>query len=164
MREIKFRAWNKKTGMTYFKELVIRWLQYPHNKNAFKDIEQIELQSGNIVNNQRRLDSSICDAEKEDFKLMQSTGLTDKNGKEIYEGDIVRYETNYYRKHKTHITAIEWSEDLEHDGFGEPLAIGYIFRGYNIEIIGNIYENKDLLEQKWQADFTNTKKYKQAES
>lgn len=73
------------------------------------------------------------------------TGLKDKNGKEIYEGDFIEYETNYYGKHKVSKDVVRWSDDLEHDGFGQPLALGYLFRGSNIKVIGNIFENQELL-------------------
>lgn len=78
--------------------------------------------------------------------LMQYTGLKDKHGKEIYEGDIIQSETHYYGNKRVRKTVIEWQNDLEHDGFGEPLAMGYIFRGGNLEVIGNIHENPELLK------------------
>ena len=82
------------------------------------------------------------------FNLMQYTGLKDRNGVEIYEGDIVQYETNYYGNRQVRKAEVKWHDDLEHDGFGEPLAMGYIFRGANIEVIGNVYENPELLTNK----------------
>ena len=66
---------------------------------------------------------------------MQFTGLTDKNGKEIYEGDIVRYRDGIYK--------VDWFEN----GF-------YLFRDVrakfdiwwvDTEVVGNIYENPELL-------------------
>ena len=75
--------------------------------------------------------------------LMQYTGLKDKNGVEIYEGDIVvRYDKNergyLYRKSNT-VRVIEWRSSFNETGFN----IGSSSR---LEVIGNIYENPELLE------------------
>ena len=88
---------------------------------------------------------------------MQYTGLKDKNGKEIYEGDIISYKAlKEKRKDKIFRNVIEWAN---YSG-----TLGWIIRGndkrvyiplnsnqvfnHNIEIIGNIYENPELLKGK----------------
>ena len=65
---------------------------------------------------------------------MQYTGLKDKNGKEIFEGDIIDHP---YKGIKT----VFWDESLP--GFGSEGT--YVSRLTNGEVIGNIYENKELL-------------------
>ena len=86
--------------------------------------------------------------EDSDYVLMQYTGLKDKNGKEIYEGDIVK--TKYMDK--TFIVWVEYSD--EYAEFvtkckeilfdDEPLSdIGRADR----EVIGNIYDNPELLDK-----------------
>jgi len=91
------------------------------------------------------------------YIIMQYTGLKDKNGKEIYEGDIVKWtrktwvdiydEENGYRE-QTDISFIEYSiEDrafmIESEGYGYE---GEGLWNWNeIEVIGNIYENPELL-------------------
>ena len=82
----------------------------------------------------------------DEIELMQSTGLFDKNGKEIFEGDIVDY--------KGRKAIIKWNgsyasfiyrfvdELKKRVSEWHPLFLAY----YHFEIIGNIYENPELLE------------------
>lgn len=77
---------------------------------------------------------------------MQSTGLLDKNGKEIFEGDIYHYFDYYGNVVGT--DAVKWeshrdAEDGEHTGY--PLGPEFT-KGW-AEVIGNIYENPELLSK-----------------
>lgn len=80
---------------------------------------------------------------KEDVQLMQYTGLKDKNGKEIYEGDILKLynikKEPYNRIVKWHVGGMWWAH--ENDAF----YMGFYKPNENFEIIGNIYENPELL-------------------
>ena len=87
--------------------------------------------------------------------VMQSTGLKDKNGKLIYEGDIVRY-TEYEIddiEPEWEQTEIVWGGNHDYPAFDlkqnefDCNGLAYIFNeGWTIEVIGNIYENKELLK------------------
>lgn len=81
-----------------------------------------------------------------DAKLMQSTGLKDKNGKEIFEGDIVDYKGRkaVIKWHGSYASFIYRFVDELQERVSEwhPLFLAY----YHFEIIGNIYENKELLD------------------
>lgn len=74
--------------------------------------------------------------------LMQFTGLKDKNGKEIYEGDIVRDSENIIR-------IIKWENGSFWgiEGLVGHLALLIDKEMYEPEIIGNIYETQELLQQ-----------------
>lgn len=85
----------------------------------------------------------------DELELMQSTGLLDKNGKEIFEGDILAVETdegilnvNIYRDSK-HALFMFKSEKYNEE---ELLAELVENNAYPFEIAGNIYENPELLE------------------
>ena len=121
MREIKFRAWIPKGA----------WI-----KESFMDYSE----EGNL--------ERFFTINKDNF--MQYTGLNDKNGKEIYEGDIVK---DYYGN----VLRVDWAESwarymLSFDG----VWCQYYLQDYHnnkidrqaevMEIIGNIYENPELLK------------------
>lgn len=86
-----------------------------------------------------------------DVELMQSTGLKDKNGKEIFEGDIITNGQNvmFMKKHDTLGFYIEEKGKVEFIAdcadLAEFEADKKEIEGF-VEIIGNVYENPELLE------------------
>lgn len=117
MREIKFKAWDKE-----LKRMTISF-----DFDSFLDARDSEYGTGAIP------DLSGCE-------LMQFTGLTDKNGKEIYEGDIVKFN----KQGKEVIAAVEYHEKA---ASFTPYARAKKRGSYReFEIIGNIYENEGLLK------------------
>jgi len=87
---------------------------------------------------------------RNDKHLMQFTGLFDKQGVDIYEGDIckvINYASDYLAKTGKMKCVIEWSNTAGFfgKGFGVPTSFAM---GEQFEIIGNIYENPELLHVK----------------
>ena len=139
MREIKFRAWDRRYNKMHYQST------FAYFNDFFLSFE------GEIKHAYGTKDAwSIDDIEQVDGKplvvLMQYTGLKDKNGKEIYEGDIVNFLPFHLREKKIRTTGVVEYKD---DGFFVKFtAIGYgrIQADHNIEVIGNIYENPELLK------------------
>lgn len=107
------------------------------------EIEEFELNDA--------LMNDYITAYPDEIVLIQSTGLKDKNDKEIFEGDILACETD------NEVINLNVFWDEEHALFmfeskkyneQEPLAELVENNTYPFEIIGNIYENPDLLEDK----------------
>ena len=83
-----------------------------------------------------------------DAKLMQSTGLVDKEGTEVFEGDILHHQI------QTEYTFIVKYDKDKGRWYGDGLSRTYRidiakrFLPYYYKVIGNIYENPELLEDK----------------
>ena len=109
MREIKFRVWKELHGVGDFQEGGFMFVP--------KDNFVYELNNTNIH-----------------WRVMQYTGLKDKNGVEIYEGDVLEYKNG-------NKTAVYWN----------PVDVSYVPLAaedwrYKSEVIGNIYQNPELIK------------------
>lgn len=125
MREIKFRAWDVRNE--------VMWSQKPKQLTSefYKLIEQ-DIQGG------------------EQFTLMQYTGLKDQNGVEIYEGDIVTAYPKITRDNAFKREVV-WHGDgyyLKEVADTKSITIQLSKANLVMEVIGNIYENPELLEAK----------------
>ena len=118
-----------------------------HGQKMFVNDELIIWNSNVYANDGKKLSCNYLKGWSiDDEYLMQSTGLKDKNGKEIFEGDIVDYKGRkaVVKWHGSYASFIYRFVDELQERVSEwhPLFLAY----YHFEIIGNIYENKELLD------------------
>lgn len=130
MNNIKFRAWDSV-------------------QEKMLPVEIIDFKNGYITLNEG--DNSVTDT-FEIFKLMQSTGEKDKNGKEIYEGDIVKSDVAlrdiFGKEYIAYVSVdlvISGCINLR-NGSDLPAEKSFIEYIQHLEVIGNIYEDKELLD------------------
>ena len=139
MRPFKFRAWDKENKkMILPVKPAVATEFYPDG-------------SWNIINWATHEDDEGTIVKSDNGEIMQFTGLQDKNGVDIYEGDIIRCSS------MTNPGEVKW----DNDGYWKVQGTGgYNFLGFTMigtvnsidgetyEVIGNVYENPELLEVK----------------
>lgn len=132
MKEIKFRVWDKQFNIWVNPEIVALWAMYVLDN------------PGSVAHD-----------------IMQFTGLCDKNGKEIYEGDILTetvnecrwiYEVRTVKEYGNNLYKVTRYRNFKHDDDGEQIFGDFWLNegwsqltGRYEEVIGNIYENPELL-------------------
>lgn len=138
VREIKFRVYDQKLAMMFD----VAQLDWPLGLT----IRGVKGDSGGEQFVTRGyIGKNYMD--KKRFALMQYTGLKDKNGKEIYEGDLIMITDPFINQEAIGVAKIVFSYDYvggwvaEHGD--EHLNIGT--RTHMVSVVGNIYENPELI-------------------
>lgn len=149
MREILFRGKRKDNG------------EWVYGNHLFDDVsgKHYIVPFGNITESEKVGQDGCCYCvgfEVIPSTVEQYTGLTDKNGKKIFEGDIIRFDENLYTVQRECDTpGGYWAETgyiLKHIGWSDYMSFTSTIDDWENEcqvfIIGNIHDNPELLNEK----------------
>lgn len=137
-REIKFRVWNGVTRKMWNPETLT-----DDENDTFIALYGDKKRTIGYGLYDRKLENRLASGEDEENELLQFTGQKDCNEREIYEGDIVKTGTDK-------VMVIGWSQKhasfvIDREGWAFIHYFGEAFDGKDCEVIGNKYENPELL-------------------
>lgn len=139
-REIKFRAWDKeKKKMRPVNSIAFHYEREDRDSSRLPKV--VNMWGWDLIEDK----AIIIHREIKDVVLMEFTGLKDKNGKEIWEGDVVS------RFNDTQRSAVEFQDGcffsiLQKSGGSDP-QYDILCNDLSVtEVIGNIYEHPELLK------------------
>lgn len=140
MREINFRLWDKRHKKMIYNIQSINF--DTEDYLPFSVLLPSASRESRLVNDTWiEEDGTYVDNKNKEAELMQYTGLKDKNGNGIYEGDIIKFKHDDY--------TVPFTQYIKFVG-GTYQTDDYHFYlheiSHYVEIIGNIYENPELLE------------------
>lgn len=130
MRQIKFRGWSKQSKQMY--------------TLVYGTFHLVSLDRGKTASMQ------WTDGEYPepvfDLEIMQFTGLHDKNGKEIWEGDRITIDASN-KPYNAMVCEVLWKENDARWVF-KQIGFNFFFHPgtYPVEVLGNVYENQELLK------------------
>lgn len=140
MRKIKFKGKPTENNVSYFEKEEFAYGSLVIDNDKYYILLD-------VLDNIKRDDYEVYMIEVKSETVGQYTGLKDKNGKEIYEGDIIewtthsgnkyRFSVKYSNKYAQYIIVNTKGISMEYEPLGD-------FE--NIEVIGNIYDNPELLK------------------
>jgi uncharacterized phage protein (TIGR01671 family) len=131
-RHIKFRVWDVK------------------NKKFLPESYFAILGNGKLIVTLSGYYNDFTNTNQDDYVIQQYTGLTDKNGNLIFEGDIVQYNQNSSYDNMDFIA--KWGDDklgfIFQSNSGEQLVnqTPHLNRFKHLEVVGNIFEHENLLK------------------
>lgn len=143
MREIEFRVWDNQEKVYLNKKDI-----------AIDNLGNIFIFEGCDDNDAELWHARILsDPDNEQYAIEQFTGLTDRNGVGLYEGDIVKFTHKIgdgWGNNKGDITELKYMIDgVSFSGFGFRNSVPLTANKANkLEVIGNIHESSELLERK----------------
>ena len=149
MRKIKFRAWNKQTGKMIYSDQVYPRSMYKFEFDLFNDFD---FKLMKMVDRYNVTDDEGNDTYQEVFEaveadIMQYTGMKDVNGKEIYEGDIVKIKFMSMLEDKHFIGEVKFYDGSFMVDNEKLQKAHFLFREFDVlEVIENIYETLELLK------------------
>lgn len=138
MRTIEFRG-RHLCGQWYYGNLIVRekYSPVPETAQAYKCVMIGDVEDGSAE-------------EVEEETVGQYTGLVDKNGKKIYEGDIIKSKGNF-------VGIVTWNSksyfyinqyyNSDIDQEPDCSSLGYMLTVTELYVIGNVYDNEDLLKK-----------------